>query len=371
MKALAWLALAGAAVAAYGRRASIATELQALKNGALDAYASAADPAALAGHPLGAPPRTEAGKAVAALLARRGVQAPAAAPGAPAPAAPVRAERAPLPPEPLKWERCVYGVVSDLATGLAVAGAEVRVRSSGAPSPLETKTDDRGRFVVNVDESFLAVGETSLEVAAPGYAFAGEDEDPPSFEKTKGERAAQLARLRARERVPIPVVFAPSGEFLAVNVVVAAAAPSSTTAPPPRRPRAVRPPPPEAPDAEHRRAYGVVFDLGTAAVIPAALLTFRRSAGTPLSARADERGVYQIDLPRRDLDAGVAVEVSAPGYRDGQVEDGSPSYLERTPAQRLEAQSELADHDFDPVSVPDGEEPVVLLDIALVREARK
>jgi hypothetical protein len=85
--------------------------------------------------------------------------------------------------------------------------------------------------------------------------------------------------------------------------------------------------------------------------IPQAVIKVTQGAHGPIAfqTRTDEEGHYQVDFLPGAEDPGFAISVTAPGYRDGQIEDPEPSYLQRTQEDRLASIAEVAPADLDPV----------------------
>lgn len=120
------------------------------------------------------------------------------------------------------------------------------------------------------------------------------------------------------------------------------------------------------------RLYGVVYDMHSVSPVNGASLVFRASGGMAWSASTDEDGYYVVDVPTNIVDkGGIEATVSASGYREGQIEDVDPPYLERTEEQRLDALSQLAPSDMEPFTVrARPSSSVVALDVVLVPLAR-
>ena len=128
-----------------------------------------------------------------------------------------------------------------------------------------------------------------------------------------------------------------------------------------------RPPKPPAPAGSGAmRVYGVVYDLGTAAPVAGASLTFGKG-GLSSQARTDSNGHYLVDIPAGSLGDGLTAVVRAGGYREGQIEEVDPPYRERSAEERLAAIAQLSPSDLAPLSVRASPRGTVLsFDIVLV-----
>ncbi len=169
--------------------------------------------------------------------------------------------------------------------------------------------------------------------------------------------------------VMAPAAAAPAGP----STASASPRPAHARAARARKRRAVLPPPPAAPSLGQFLFYGIVFDMATAAPIARARVTIRLAAGEmDGSTLTDENGYYEIRVAHRTSENSFFVEASAPGYREGQVEDHDPSWLEATDEARLTAMGELTGHDLDPIprNPPDGD-GLVSLDLLMLPVAAK
>lgn len=131
--------------------------------------------------------------------------------------------------------------------------------------------------------------------------------------------------------------------------------------------RPAEPPPPDGATRGAVRVYGVVYGLTGLEPAATATVTFLGSAG-PYKVVTDDAGHYQVDLPAKLVEEGLAVSVTAEGYRAGQLEDGDPPYLDRTDEQRRAVLDELGPTDLDPPRFRGrANAPVASYDLVLLR----
>jgi hypothetical protein len=120
---------------------------------------------------------------------------------------------------------------------------------------------------------------------------------------------------------------------------------------PPGPPRiAERPQEPEAPGPGSKRLYGVVYDLSSASPVAGAQIVFQKGGDSRL-ANTDADGHYSVDLEESWFVDGLTAVVTAGGYREGQIEDVDPPYLERTPEERLSSLEQLSPSDLEALPV--------------------
>lgn len=175
--------------------------------------------------PLPAPVRTPAAPAQPAF--RPAPAAPAPPPAAPTkPAAPARRKAGPapvpVPPGNVSW--VFYGVVYDMATADAVAGAKVRVRRDGESWGVTALSDQNGVYRVYVPRNF---GEEVflVEATAPGYrAGQVEDREPPWRESPEKERLEAMSELTGHDLDPIPRRPKEGDGLLGVDILLLPAA---------------------------------------------------------------------------------------------------------------------------------------------------
>jgi hypothetical protein len=123
----------------------------------------------------------------------------------------------------------------------------------------------------------------------------------------------------------------------------------------------------------HRIFYGVVYDLATGQPIPGARIKFYvKETGRLFGIiTTDGSGQYLLTLPHfKWSEDDYLSSVQAPGYREGQIEDPDPSYLERPIEDRQRALRELVDGNLDPIPLryPDDDD-LIRLNFALVPDA--
>ena len=147
---------------------------------------------------------------------------------------------------------------------------------------------------------------------------------------------------------------------------------AASAARPPEPPRiAVRPDEPGEPPDGVLRLYGIIYDMKTLKPILNAVVTL---TGPPSGSAAttDQDGHYQLDfaLPGVGADANdpqVIVGVSAPGYREGQIEDPDPPYLLWPLKKRLGYMAELTPADMAAVTLRHRpSDTIIPLDLVLV-----
>lgn len=117
-----------------------------------------------------------------------------------------------------------------------------------------------------------------------------------------------------------------------------------------RRPAAHPPKPPAPAGPGAKRVYGVVYDMGTAAAVAGASLTFSKD-GRAWHADTNSDGHYSVDIPTEYFKEGLTAVVQAGSYREGQIEDVDPPYRERSAEERHFAIEQLSPSDLDPLPV--------------------
>lgn len=96
------------------------------------------------------------------------------------------------------------------------------------------------------------------------------------------------------------------------------------------------------------RVSGTVYDLSSLEPVPDAEVTFLLDEREPRSARTDENGAYEVDLPKGD---GWTVHLIAPERRRGQILDIDPSYRVRDADERRAVLENVTDGDLIPAPV--------------------
>lgn len=96
------------------------------------------------------------------------------------------------------------------------------------------------------------------------------------------------------------------------------------------------------------RVSGTVYDLASLNPVPDAEVTFLLDEKEPRSARTDEYGAYEVDLPKGD---GWTVHLVAPERRRGQILDIDPSYRVRDADERRAVLENVTDGDLIPAPV--------------------
>lgn len=171
--------------------------------------------------------------------------------------------------------------------------------------------------------------------------------------------SAEMERVRSGGR-PAAAAAAPS--------LASPAADTPSSPPPPLL--AAPATPPERPQADVRRVYGVVYDLETLKPVSRARLRFYQRGGeTVMDAYTDAEGHYASSLHENYFEKDVILSVTAPGYRDGQLEDTQSPYRERTLEQRLRVLAGTSDHELGDVVVPRSGTQLIQMDLVLL--ARK
>lgn len=232
----------------------------------------------------------------------------------------------------------------------------------------------------------------------------------PALRKQRAQAADQAAfeeaeRAAAREAAKIAssvVVFttapphiapyipsAPDDPTKTVSVAPSAAAQRLST-PPAAAPVADATPPPEpAPPGEnHRRFYGVVYDVSTLKPIAGAELKFMfPGAENGSRVTTNTFGHYQVDLVKNttrlikpdgsyvivpDDKPMVVAIMPVAGYRDGQLEDTDPPLRERSRSARRRIIAETTDSDLEPMLLRyQSNAAIVPLDLVLLPKLRK
>ena len=175
------------------------------------------------------------------------------------------------------------------------------------------------------------------------------------------EKASDPARLSRRPpESAVSDVAPPRAEASAP-----AAAPAQP--PPAEASPAEPPPPPGAPANNMCRFYGVVYDLETLRPAANVNIRFTRKGGEVHAAtNTNAAGHYVIDFYLDDLDQGILLSISAPGYREGQLAESGASYRERPIDSRKRTAAETTDADLGPLLLPGGGTQIVPLDLVLL-----
>lgn len=149
---------------------------------------------------------------------------------------------------------------------------------------------------------------------------------------------------------------APARAPSAAGAPPATAEPVPTPAAPPRAPtggscRAPVPREPRRAGDSERIVYGVVRDILTGCPIPGAK-TVLRVEGESVDGRAvsDASGFFEVSMNKGARGA-AALSFSAPGYREGQLEDVDPPYRDREAESRQETLYQLNAEDLEPIPV--------------------
>jgi hypothetical protein len=134
-------------------------------------------------------------------------------------AAPRPAARPPKPPVPTgPGAKRVYGVVYDMGTAAAVAGATLIFSKDGRV--WHAGTDSDGHYTVDIPAEYFKEGLTAV-VRAGGYREGQiEDVDPPYRERTAEERHSAIEQLSPSDLDPLPVRAPKSATVLSFDVVL-------------------------------------------------------------------------------------------------------------------------------------------------------
>lgn len=124
---------------------------------------------------------------------------------------------------------------------------------------------------------------------------------------------------------------------------------------------------PGLPNPHAVRVYGIVYDLDTLRPVHPARLIFSMGERAVAECGTDSRGRYQLDFAPEQLEEGLSVAVTSPGYRDGQLEESGQPYRLRETASRQGTAEETVDSDLAPLRVgrPDSR-GLVALDLVLL-----
>lgn len=190
-----------------------------------------------------------------------------------------------------------------------------------------------------------------FDLLAPWRAELSQEIEKASDPGPGAPKTAAGAAIIAMMKPPQPPAPPPASAARAAGAS-SPAAPTAPAAPPPPRPF-VRPAVmPDHPAPGNIVIYGVVYDLATNRAIPGATVTLRSAdARSGFSAATNDDGYYAIQMSLANRFGDYVATVKADGYREGQLEDPSLPYRDRSEQQRLEELAELSDRDLDPVPV--------------------
>jgi len=167
--------------------------------------------------------------------------------------------------------------------------------------------------------------------------------------------SARLARWADEQRDPKNYGYKEAGPpaASAPAVSVAAAPPVAAPPPPPATFAAGAPPDVSRPAKKAApvnawRISGTVYDLSTLSPVHGAAITFELDGAEPVHATSDDRGAYEVDLPKAD---GWIVSLWAPRHRPGQLMELDPPFRDRDADERRAAMNALSESDLMPVPV--------------------
>ncbi len=146
---------------------------------------------------------------------------PPAPVAAPAPPAPKLTKRPDQPARPAPGHTKIYGVVYDMRTGVATAGAKLTFRGPN-DLLLHATTDERGLYEIDVPWVSLD-GGVSVGVEAPGFRPGGlEDGEPSWFERPAADVKSAIEELAPSDLEPSLIRTLPRAEYRPLDLVVIA-----------------------------------------------------------------------------------------------------------------------------------------------------